>query len=958
MFKTPSLLALVILSTVPLEAPTSATTAGAPQAALSPLVYVYGRADFAASNSGIPAAEGDFNGYGRPDFVMLNHDTNTMAILLGQPDGSFKDSGVSYPVGPGPGAAAVGDFNGDGNLDVVVVNAVCPPNTTPCPDGSVSILLGKGDGTFQPPVDYATGPAPDAVAVGDFNGDGRLDLAVANRVSIINTAAAGTISILLGNGDGTFQPHVDYAAGLGVIGVVAGDFNGDGKLDLVVGNIPALSSTTLSLLLGNGDGTFKPPTTIQAGVFPLSLAAADLNGNGRLDLVVGGAGQTVSVILGNGDATFQAPVQYATGFGSSSVVIADLRNDGKLDLIVGGGGGFSVLLGNGDGTFQPHTDYVTGTGGVLGVGDFNRDGKLDVALVAGGTPGLRVTLGNGDGTFANPLDYLVGNGPSAIITADFNGDDKPDLAVANSGDNTVSILLGNGNGTFSARTDYSVGANPAALVAGDFNGNGKLDLAVVNAAGNSVSVLLGNGDGTFQPAKTSATGAHPQGIVAGDFNSDGKLDLAVTNAADNTVSILLGNGDGTFQSHVDYATGPGPTGLVAGDFNGDGKLDLAIADSGTPWTPPAVQGVVSVLLGNGDGTFQTHVDYPVGLTLIPTALAVADFNGDGKADLAVSIGIPDPEEIASLTVLLGNGDGTFQAGQTYPYYVGWGATAVTVSDFNADGKLDVGVPTSGTNIVTLLKGVGDGTFQSQGVYGTATGLGPTGVAFGDFDGDGYPDMAVAYAGSNRVSIYLSTSASPSPIPDFAIASPITSARITAGQTATYTVNLSPMNGFNGTVTMGCSGAPPLATCSISPSSVSLNGSSTASVTVSVATTAGSTAMPRDPGFPRSPRTGERWFLILSTLYVLAILGLLDTSRRLHRPGTTRRNRAAPSGFANPAWSALLLLLLSVASCGGGSSTVGSNPGTPPGTYTLTVTGASSSGSGTVQHSITLTLTVR
>ena len=223
-----------------------------------------------------------------------------------------------------------------------------------------------------------------------------------------------------------------------------------------------------------------------------------------------------------------------------------------------------------------------------------------------------------------------------IATGDFNGDGKLDLASANEADSSVSVFLGNGSGGFSTHVDYAVDFNPTWMISADLNMDGNLDLVTANAGGNSVSVLLGNGDGTFQPAVTYpvTSGANPYVVAAGDFNHDGKLDLAVANAYTNNVSILIGNGDGTFQPHVDYPTGLFPYAVEVGDFNADGALDLAVSNSECPVPTSNCPGTVSILFGNGDGTFQQQVDYPVGL--YPVGVTAADLNGDGGSDLAVA----------------------------------------------------------------------------------------------------------------------------------------------------------------------------------------------------------------------------------------------------------------------------------------------------------------------------------
>src|SRR6267143_5400659 len=244
-------------------------------------------------------------------------------------------------------------------------------------------------------------------------------------------------------------------------------------------------------------------------------------------------------------------------------------------------------------------------------GDFNGDGKLDLAVTNLGSNNVSVLLGNGDGTFQAAVSYSAGTDPRSVTSGDFNGDGKLDLVTANGGSSRVSVLLGNGDGTFQAAVSYFAGYFPLSVTSGDFNGDGIPDLAVANG-----SMLLGNGDGTFQAARSYPGGSS---VTSGDFNGDGRLDLAMNGP--NTVIVLLGNGDGTFPAPVSYGTrGPTPTSVTAGDFNGDGKLDLAVTNGGF--------NTVSVLLGNGDGTFQTAVTYTAGP--YPASVTSEDFNGDGK----------------------------------------------------------------------------------------------------------------------------------------------------------------------------------------------------------------------------------------------------------------------------------------------------------------------------------------
>jgi hypothetical protein len=346
-----------------------------------------------------------------------------------------------------------------------------------------------------------------------------------------------------------------------------------------------------------------------------------------------------------------------------------------------------------------------------------------------------------------PTVFSVGAGsyPVSVVVGDFNRDGKLDLAVANWASNNVSVLLGNGDGTLGAAVNYGAGSNPHSVAVGDFNGDGKLDLAVANAGSGNVSVLLGNGDGTFRAAVSYGTGLTPESVAVGDFNGDGKLDLVVASDSSGNVgivSVLLGNGDGTFQAAVDYGTGFGPSSVGVGDFNGDGKLDLAVANF--------VGGNVSVLLGNGDGTFRAAVSYWTGST--PESVAVGDFNGDGKLDLAVAS--DSSGNVGIVSVLLGNGDGTFQAAINYG--TGLGPRSVAVGDFNRDGKLDIAVANENSGNVSVLLGNGDGTFQAAANYGAGYGSGgPVSIAVGDFNDDGRLDLAVAEGyGSPFVSVLL------------------------------------------------------------------------------------------------------------------------------------------------------------------------------------------------------------
>jgi hypothetical protein len=400
-----------------------------------------------------------------------------------------------------------------------------------------------------------------------------------------NSSALG--SAPLGDGALAFsavQPFGSPAkAGAGAYGVATGDFNGDGYLDVVTENY---SANTVSILLGKGDGTFQPQVAYAVGSSPERVLVADFNGDGYLDLVVANTGSgTVSVLLGNGDGTFQAQVTYPAA-SPVGLGVMDINHDGIPDIVAAGyyANSFSVLLGKGDGTFQPAVTYPTGhTPQTLAEGDFNGDGNVDLAIGNLNDNTVGVFLGNGDGTFQSQVTYPVGRQPQGVQAGDLNGDGFEDLAVTNSADGTVGVLLGNGNGTFQPQVTYPVGSSPVGLVVADFNGDGKQDISVGNTAQSSLtqSILLGNGDGTFQPQVTFPTGNFPYGVAAGDFNGDGFPDLAISDFSDATATILLSQVTQTASATLSGAAVGNPTGTHTADASYPGDASFSTSTSQT-----------------------------------------------------------------------------------------------------------------------------------------------------------------------------------------------------------------------------------------------------------------------------------------------------------------------------------------------------------------------------------------
>jgi hypothetical protein len=872
---------------------------------------------------------------------------------------------------------------------------------------SVSVFLNSGNGTFPTRKDFATAFGPDSVAVGDFNGDGKLDLAVADYCGSVlgcNGSTPGSVSILLGNGDGTFQAHTDLAVGIEPVWVTTADLNGDGFLDLAV--VDTVSYTgSLSVLLGNGNGTFQAQQVYPAGNGASSVAVGDFNGDGQLDLAVtNNTDGTVGLYLNQGHGIFALPTVFFGAGGPLSVaaVTGDFNGDKKLDLAVLCGG-VCILLGEGDGGFaSTNLTYPTGSNpDAVAMADLNGDGKNDIAVANFGDNNVSVFIGNGDGTLQPAVNYPTGTEPTSVAIGDLNGDGKPDLVVANFTGNTVSVLLNNGDGTFKTHVDYQTALNPTSVAIGDFNGDGKLDLAVVCFGSSAVSILLGNGDGTFQAATDYATGALDTApsfgvqITLGDFNGDGRLDFAVVGGSN--VTVFLNNGGGGFSSTTVSLIGSGQnsrhskvggkppfigytfTAIAAADFNADGKLDLAVSGNTSVNNPAQLE----VLLGNGDGTFQAP--------MIPAqnfggySIALGDFNNDGILDLAAE------------ALLLGNGDGTFRPPLSYPFP----GLALAAGDLNGDGKLDLigvngGPYISSSNTLTILLNAGHVTSSfklaaspgSQTVNAggsttftvtAATGNGfnssvslactgqPSGSTCTVKPASVIPTATGATAtvtvtttastpvgtytlaitgtsGSEQFSVKPTLTVKPEP-PDFTVSAPssLTPSSVMPGQSATATVTVAPTGGFTGTVALTCSVSPasaPAPTCSFNPAEVPVTGSSSATSKLTLITTGPTAVLVR----PSLRRGGLPIYAMVFPMIGLALVGIGFA------PGHEKRRKLL--GFA----ICCLLVggLVFQAACGSGSSSNPGSGGTPAGSYTVNVTASS----GSTQHTTSTMLTVQ
>lgn len=699
---------------------------------------------FPAGMSPTSVAAADFNNDGKPDIAVTNQ--HGVQILLNNGIGGFT-SGNSYVVGTNPQAIAVGDFDRNGIVDLAVVNQG---------SGTVSVLLGNDDGSFSESTADPAGTNPRFVAVADVNGDGNPDLVVVD-----SGAGPGTsgVSVLLGDGHGTFGTAAFFATGSVSLSAAVGDFNGDGKLDIAVVNS---GSDNISILVGNGNGTFQTPTNISLdlpgiSVVPTSIVGADFDSDGKLDLAVATPShRDIAVLMGQGSATFGAPIHYALDDPNfvnniSKLAVADLNGDGVSDLVLCNlsANHITVILGHGDGTFPSASSYAAGAEPIgVAIADFNADGHSDIVAADNAVDGtVAVLLGNGDGTLQAAPVRRSGFSPTSFAVGDLNGDGIPDIVSgslvtpAPAGTGTGVAMLGNSrgfgafslvlpNGTFQTPKIWSTSAI-SAVALGDLNGDGKLDLVETNPTpGNgNVAVLIGNGDGTFQSAVNYAVGTTPEAVAVADLNGDGKPDVIVGNRTSGNISVLLNSGNGALNTAVDYLT-PNtgtPESIAIGDFNGDGKPDIGVAISGVNATS------IALFLGNADGTLQPYIPIPSGFhSSAILRIVAADFDGDGKADIAVTDG-------STLAVLLSSGNASFQSPVTYLVGPGAGINGIlAVADFNGDGKPDL-VTTSRDGLAVFINN-GDGTFPTVIPYSPFTG-GAVGV--GDFDGDGLPDIIAA-----------------------------------------------------------------------------------------------------------------------------------------------------------------------------------------------------------------------
>lgn len=888
----------------------------------------------------------DVNGDSYPDLIVVNAcglnsgctGNGTVAVLLNNGNGTFAPA-VNYSSGGYMASSvAAGDVNGDGKPDIVVVNACGStsfslPNGCPT-DSTVAVLLGNGDGTFQSATIYDTGGFDgQSVVIADVNGDGKPDLLLVNRCGSSSTCASdGMVAVLLGNGDGTFQAAVNYDTGSQQSQMVAvGDVNGDGKPDLVAAN----------------------PCLLEGG------GCADVDGN-----FFG----SVSILLGNGDGTFTLASNFYSGTDfTTAAALADLNNDGDLDIAVNENladeyGDLGVLLGNGNGTFQSPTGgcgFNAGEAGNITVADLNGDGNLDLemSVVCGGNgedcnetgfapAGAAICLGNGDATF-QAAQYFgsIGNSYAmapALAIADFNGDGRTDLAIT----------------AYCADNLCTTGAAEQSIVGVLIN-----TTTFPNSSPTTTTLTsTPNPSNVGQPVTFTAT-VTPSGLSstpAGTVNlSNGSTSLGVfalrAGVATAQIATLPAgtqsitatyNGSSVFTSSTSAAFPQAVRGIVVSPSS----LNFPIQNAGTTSSPMTVTvtntslSAVSIssiaITGANSSTFSQTNNCPgslpagggcsINVTFSPNA------TGSFAASLNISDSLPGSPQTVALTSSGLAGLVLSPASITFPnQYVGTTGLPQAVTVTNNGGSL--------ITIASVTTSTSDfGSLSSCGNSVSPTLSCAIGVFFDPTQGGSRSGVLTVTDNTNgALTVALTGNGQ-----DFSMTSSSSTATVAAGETATYVLDLSGLGGFNQTVALSCGGAPSNAACSISPDSVTLKGSTLSAVNVTVAT-AGSAAR-LNPNLPSGRDSGlALWLSLAGMPGLLLVVSYGRGSRR-------RRSRT----FRLLGLLCLLSTLIIMPACGGGPNNNGNGGGTLPGTYSLTVTGSFTSGSTNLSHTLKLTLVVQ
>ncbi len=689
---------------------------------------------------------GDLNNDTQLDIVIVTTGIDSLKILLGYGNSSFIDSiTLSTGVGSQPYSVALGDFNNDRCLDIAVANYGTH---------TIGIFLGDCNGNFKNQTTYSTDASrPIIITVGDVNNDNYMDLIVTNN-------GTHSIGVILGYGNGKFANVMRYSTGFDSFpyDVTVGDINDDGHLDLIVTNY---GTDNVGIHLGYGNGTFATQITYSTdlGSHPYSVAISDLNKDNKLDIIVANSGTgSVAIFLGYGNGTFADKATLLTSiYGPVQLVVDDINHDYHKDIAIisSWSNSIYVLLGEDNGMFEKMITYSTGLDSYprsIAVGDLNNDNHTDVIVANYGTNNIGIFLGYDPAPFRNQKTYSTGNDstPYSVTLGDVNDDDILDIIASNMGTDNIYIFLGYGDGTFAAPMTYSTssGSQPVLTAVGNFNNDNRLDIVVANWGAGNTGIFLGYGNGTFQKQITLSTGidSAPWWVAVGDFNNDTQLDIVVANGNTSNIGLFLDYGNGSFANQNLFSTGESsnPTSIVVADFNNDKRLDIAVANYNNY--------TVGIFLGYGTGNFTVQTSYSTDIYQ-PAIITVGDVNNDNRLDIITTIH-NDDHGVDSVGFFLGFGDGTFETPMRYLADNSISSYWVAVGDVNNDHRLDLVVPNLQTANIGVLLGHGDGTFASQKTYSTGTNSYPQSVALGDLNNDNRLDIVVGNYGSCTVGIFL------------------------------------------------------------------------------------------------------------------------------------------------------------------------------------------------------------
>jgi hypothetical protein len=654
------------------------------------------------------------------------------AILLGAPtSGSAAEflRAPAHQTGLAPYEAALADMDGDGDRDVVTVDLQDQEA------GTVSVSLNDGAGGFAPPALYPVGPGSAWLDVGDLNQDGRPDVVVSNS----QAQDSKVVTVYMNDGSGGLvSPHfLNAGAAAQPEGITIGDWNGDGQADVAVA---LMMMGQVKVFWGNGTGNFPSSIAVNTGTTPRDLAAADFNGDGHLDFVVTDV-DGARVFYGTG-AGFQAG-PYASNFptGCDHVAVGDYNGDGHTDFVTTGQK-LTLFQADGAGNWIRRFTAVGENPVGIDSGDLDGDGKLDVAaaLYLGGA--VSVYYGNGSGEFPVRRDWGVGLAPNHLAIGDLNGDGKPDIVAPSSqlSQEDFQVLLNGGSRTFLGRRDIDVVGNANGFAVADFDRDGNQDVivAVYQSNADNLKLIRGNPDGTMKdPVLVETFGNNtPTNVIAADFNADGWTDAAASVfSPGNSMRVLINNKQGGFLPSVVYPAGGNPGSLAAGDIDGDGRLDAVVVNSSLN------DNTISVFIGLGDGTFLPG--YTLATLAGPSDLAIADFDNDGDRDVLVTHGV-------SKAVLLFVNDGSGGLAPTN-FSLGVEQATPSVADLNGDGWLDVALT---TGVASVLFNDGGAGFTLQEGVAAASG----GVGLADFDHDGDTDMVATESFNSRAAVLLNDGA--------------------------------------------------------------------------------------------------------------------------------------------------------------------------------------------------------